>query len=112
MATSRLEQAIYLANNLPQGEYEVDSSEVYTHGSPTRPHKSLLWKEWNRFDEQTDMVIDKDYEQLMASGVEIIRHLLGLLVECRKSVFGAPVSPELADALHALDDYDPQPQGA
>ena len=103
----RLEQAIYLAANMPQGEYDVSSVEVNAKSSPTQRSKSLLWLEWNRYDENENVVIDKDYELLMSSGVEVIRHLLGLLVECRKSVFGAPMSAELADKLRQLDDYEP-----
>jgi hypothetical protein len=110
MATSKLEQAIYLAETLPPGEYEVDDYEVWSGSSALKRSKQLIGLEWNRYDESQNMVIDRDYELLMSSGVEIIRHLLGLLVECRKLFWedhDNEMGKDLADALVATRDYDP-----
>ena len=109
MAMSKMEQAIYLADNLPQGEYDVDNYEVWAGAHGDKRGRGLIYLEYDRYSNCNVMKIDTDYELLMSFGVEFIRHLLGLLVECRGAVFGAPVSPELAAALSALDDYDPQP---
>lgn len=124
MATSKLEQAIYLAENLPPGEYEVDDYEVWSGSSALKRSKQLIGLEWNRYDESQNMVIDRDYELLMSSGVEIIRHLLAGLRSCRVLLQNVvlPALPQPHDdrveaeyrlvrdfiaELAALDDYDP-----
>jgi hypothetical protein len=124
MATSKLEQAIYLAENLPQGEYDVDDYEVWARARGGKRGKSLIDLEYDRYSNCNVMKINTDYELLMSSGVEIIRHLLAGLRSCRVLLQNVvlPALPQPHDdrveaeyrlvrdfiaELAALDDYDP-----
>jgi hypothetical protein len=106
---SKIEYAIALVANLPEGRYDTRRRTV---DARVHPYTTLLEAGVDLRCDEAYLTIDSDYEEFMQRGVETIRDLLGLLAKCRKFLSRSELyaiidrPDDLLSELAALDEWE------